>query len=214
MQFTKKTNVLVIHEDPILAMGLSAILGAESNINVSIKEDFSISGFICPPSTDVVIADYDTGVGLAALYRGQTHIPESAPRIMIVTSFDREWHVCSALNLGVHGYVLQCCRRDELLLAIRKLDNGANYVCQMMSQMAISSLSRESLTPREHGVLNLLANGACNRTIARALGITIHTTKAHVKSILEKLDAVSRTEAAVIAMKRGLVATHGEHLHQ
>jgi len=201
----KQTNVLVIHEDTIVAAGIAALLGTESGIVICGDCKFCDANFACDPSIDILITDYDTGVKLAKKFRGLTRIPDSAPRILIVTSHSREWEVHSALNIGVHGYLLQNCGAAELLLATSTLRRGANYVCQAVSQSVICSLSREALTARETDVLALLANGACNRSIAETLGITINTTKAHVKSILEKLDAESRTEAAAIATRRGLV---------
>jgi DNA-binding NarL/FixJ family response regulator len=205
VQIDKKTSVLVIHEDTIVAAGIAALLGTEFGMTICGDCNLCDANFSCEPSIDILITDYDTGVKLAKKFRGLTRIPESAPRILIVTSYSREWEVHSALNIGVHGYLLQNCSAAELLLATSTLSRGANYVCLAVSQSVICSLSREALTARETDVLALLANGACNRSIADTLGITINTTKAHVKSILEKLNAESRTEAAAIATRRGLV---------
>jgi len=203
MRRDSKINVLVMHKEPVVASGLAAILGAEPDIFVLENNEFSTTNF--GTVSDVLVTDYDTGIKLAEKYRGHTRIPESAPRIMIVTSINREWEIHSALNFGVHGYVLQCCSKEELILASRTLFRRNNYVCQAVAQDVLSGLSRVSLTPRETDVLGLLVKGACNRSIATRLGITIHTTKAHVRSILEKLCADSRTEAAAIATRRGLV---------
>ena len=205
MQFNKPLNIHVIHSDQIVAAGLSALLATGSGITVSEVSNTFDNNRIGDPKIDILVADYYTGIKLAEKYRGQTRIPDSAPRILIVTSYSREWEVHTALNVGVHGYLLQQCSAEELILAARTLSRGTNYVCQVVSQSVIYSLSREMLTARETSVLALLVNGDCNRSIAAALGITINTTKAHVKSILEKLHADSRTEAAAIATRRGLI---------
>ena len=214
MHFNKPFNIHVIHSDPIVAAGLSALLTTGSGITVcEVSNTYDINR-VCDPSINVLVTDYDTGIKLAEKYRGQTRIPDSAPRILIVTSYSREWEVHLALNVGVHGYLLQQCSAEELILATRTLSSGTNYVCQAVSQSIIYSLSREMLTARETSVLALLVNGACNRSIASTLGITVNTIKAHVKSILEKLHADSRTEAAAIATRRGLIReSHTPELH-
>ena len=205
MDTFKKANVLVTHEDIIITTGISAMLNAEPGISALSSAETLSGGQVSDPKYDIVVTDYNEGLALACRYRGQTKIPKAAPRILIVTTCDREREVHAALNVGVQGYLLQRCSREELLAAVDALYHGTTFISHAVLQNVVFGLSRESLTPREIGVLELVVKGARNRSIAAALGITINTTKAHVKSILEKLDAQSRTEAAAIATKRGLI---------
>ena len=97
------------------------------------------------------------------------------------------------------------CSAGELVDAIETLAAGALYVGPDVAQRMAAAMSRDALTSREGEVLRLLARGQCNKTIARELGIAVGTVKTHVKGIMAKLDASSRTEAASIAAEKGIV---------
>jgi DNA-binding NarL/FixJ family response regulator len=85
------------------------------------------------------------------------------------------------------------------------LASGRRYLSASVAQHIAESLTHATLTPREHEVLDCLATGQCNKTIARHLEISVTTVKAHVQAIMGKLDASSRTHAVSIAAQRGLV---------
>jgi DNA-binding NarL/FixJ family response regulator len=93
----------------------------------------------------------------------------------------------------------------DLVAGIRALARGENYLCDAVAHQLSRIAPRDMLTSREDEVLRLLARGRSNKSIARELDIAVGTVKVHVKSILSKLDASSRTEAASIATERGLV---------
>jgi DNA-binding CsgD family transcriptional regulator len=94
---------------------------------------------------------------------------------------------------------------DELLLCLKTVASGRTYVCQAAAQHVANSIIQPTLTSREEGVLQLLALGFCNKLIAKELGIAVGTTKAHVRAIMSKLDAATRTEAARVAAERGFL---------
>jgi DNA-binding NarL/FixJ family response regulator len=110
-----------------------------------------------------------------------------------------------AMEHGVHGYLLLSSPVDELVAGVRTLLAGSRYICIPVARRMADSLMRERLTARESDVLQLLARGLCNKSIANRLGIAIGTVKYHVKAIMGKLEASSRTHAASIAAERGLV---------
>ena len=187
-------KVLLMHADPLLALGLAAALQQQ--------RDVQLCGSALERA-DVVIADYPTGRQLAA---GRRRGMDGEARILVVTMQDREQEVRAALEGGVHGYVLLGASVDELLQGVRSLAQGGRYLSQAVVQRMADSLTREALTARETDVLRLLARGDCNKSIARELDIAVGTVKAHVKGILNKLEASCRTQAASIAAQRGLVA--------
>jgi DNA-binding NarL/FixJ family response regulator len=128
-----------------------------------------------------------------------------AARVLVMTTHDREHDIRRALEAGVHGYLLLGCPIQELIAGVRALARGSRYFCLAVAQRMAESLTREALTPREADVLRLLVRGQCNKSIARQLEIAVGTVKAHVKAIMGKLDASSRTEAASVAARRGLI---------
>jgi DNA-binding NarL/FixJ family response regulator len=100
---------------------------------------------------------------------------------------------------------------SELVRAVLTLAQGRRYLSASISQQVADSFTREPLTARESQVLGLLAEGLCNKMIGRQLAIQAGTVKSHVKGILTKLEAASRTQAVSIAARRGLVT---QRLHR
>ncbi len=133
------------------------------------------------------------------------HHGETAARVLIVTQMEREWEVRTAMMAGVHGYLLQNADREQLLTAVRTLSRGLRYLSADLSRCVADSFTRIGLTSRETDVLQLLAQGQCNKSIARELGIGVGTVKTHVKGLFDKLGATARTHAVVLATRRGLV---------
>ena len=183
----QRVRVLVDHADPLVSAGLLAMLGREP--------EFDVRGSAVGEPVEVVVTDYAGGVRRAA--RG--------PRVLIVTPNDREHEIRIALESGVHGYLLLGRPVDELTEAVHTLGRGLRYLGLEVSQRMADSLTREQLTGRETQVLRLLARGLCNKSIAQQLDIGLGTVKAHVRGILAKLEASSRTEVVSIAVQRGLI---------
>lgn len=195
---TIPSAVHILHTDPVMTAGLHAILAD--------RQEWRVSTHLSQPEARqvarVLVADYDTGLALA---RQPEHAGLRRPSVLIVTQLDKEWEVRLAMDAGVHGYVLQSCSQDELLKAVASLAQGQRYLSESVTRRVADSLSRETLTGRETDVLQLLAEGCCNKSIARRLGIGVGTVKTHVKGVMSKLDATARTHAVVVATQRGLI---------
>lgn len=208
----EKVTVLVAHADAIVSAGLAALLGASSDVEVRLapgQDSADLAG------ADVVILDHKAG--MEHMRRAASaHHGAAQPRVLIVTQLDREWEVRTAMMAGVHGYLLQNSPADQLLTAVRTLGRGTRYLSAELSRCVADSFTRIGLTSRETDVLQLLAQGQCNKTIARELGIGVGTVKTHVKGLFDKLGATARTHAVVLATRRGLVGDYcgvREHGH-
>lgn len=199
---TPPARVLVLHRESIVALGLSATLGTLPGIEVQqgIGSQTNAERF------DVVVCDHDTGLALAQPARTRN----DGPRVLVLTALSSERAVRQALERGVHGYVLLDSPIDELLQGVHAVCRGQRFLSPAVAQRMADSLTHETLTSREHEVLTLLAAGQCNKSIARQLQIAVGTVKAHVKAIMGKLDASSRTQAVSVAAQRGLVGLGGE----
>lgn len=186
-----RTRVRVQHADAIVSAGLVAALAQQG--------DFEL----CDGSeADLIVCDYDNSLALArALGR------DGRGRVLALTGQNREQAIRLALECGVHGYLLQGCQVDELVMAARAVARGQRFLGQEVAQRIAESMSHEALTQREAEVLALLADGHCNKSIARQLEIALGTVKTHVKAIMAKLQAGSRTQAVAVATQRGLVVT-------
>ncbi len=127
------------------------------------------------------------------------------PRIIVMTTYETEEDIRRVLLAGAKGYLLKGALSEQILETVRKVAQGEALVPPKIASMLTESLSHPELSNREFQVLRLLAAGKSNKEIGTALLITEHTVKAHVKSILIKLDAMGRTEAIAIATNRGLL---------
>jgi DNA-binding NarL/FixJ family response regulator len=193
-------RVLVMHAEPLISVGLAAALRQSPGFSVQVHsgEGFSAG------AVDVIVADYQDGMQLAAAPSMRAPGLKNA-RVLVMTTHDREHEVRLALEAGVHGYLLLGCPIEELIAGVNALGRGSRYLCLAVAQRMAESLTREALTPREADVLRLLVRGQCNKSIAKQLDIAVGTVKAHVKAIMAKLDASSRTQAASVAAQRGLI---------
>ena len=154
---------------------------------------------------DVILLDLELPEldGVAALRAIRAADPQA--KVIIFTAFDTDERILGAVQAGAQGYLLKGAPREELLQCIRAVYHGESYIPPAVAAKLASQVSGERLTGREVEILTLMARGSSNKTIGRELGISEGTVKTHVKSILQKLDATSRTEAVSIAAKRGLV---------
>jgi DNA-binding NarL/FixJ family response regulator len=122
-----------------------------------------------------------------------------------MTTYETEEDIRRALLAGAKGYLLKGALSEQILETVRNVAQGETLVPPKIASMLTESLSHPELSSREFQILRLLAAGKSNKEIGTALLITEHTVKAHVKSILIKLEAMGRTEAIAIATKRGLL---------
>ncbi|TSA86439.1 response regulator transcription factor [Deinococcus detaillensis] len=158
---------------------------------------------------DVVVMD----IGLPGIDGIQTtaEIKKRWPsvRVVMLTAHNLREEVFAALASGAEAYSLKSGRPDLLLLAIRAAAAGSAYLDPQVAVHVMDAVRRPGtispLTEREMDVLKLIAEGQGNKDIAAALGISVSTVKLHVQDLLIKLQAADRTQAAVKALRQGLL---------
>lgn len=158
---------------------------------------------------DVVLMDLVMPVmdGITAICQIRSRWP--AIEVVAMTSFVEEHKVRGALEAGAAGYLLKDADADQVAHAIRTALAGQMHLDPVVARMLADSVRgprrpAQSLTPRERDVLTLVAEGASNRQIAEALVVSERTARTHVSAILAKLGLVSRTQAALWAVREGL----------
>jgi two-component system NarL family response regulator len=197
----RRVNVVIAHADAIVSAGLASLLEGHADLYVTIATGGTAAS---DAGADVIICDHRSAMAYTRRWAGGHRRP-ALPQVLIVTQLDREWDVHSAMMAGVHGYLLQNAGARQLLAAVRTLSRGMHYLSAELRHCMAASTTRTGLTSRETDVLQLLAQGMCNKAIARELDIGVGTVKTHVKGLFEKLGATARTHAVVLAMERGLV---------
>jgi two-component system nitrate/nitrite response regulator NarL len=209
-------RVLIIDDHALFRVGLQGLL-EQRGIEVADAVASGIEGLqrAAELRPDLVLLDLrmpDMG-GLEVLKKLRENVP-GIPVVMLTTS-NEETDLIKSLRSGAQGYLLKDMEPDELVSALRDIENGKNVVAQDLTDALARMVQGDTnvadddgpfseLTPREMEILCLLAEGQSNKLIARNLGISDGTVKLHVKAILRKLGIHSRVEAAVIAVEQGL----------
>lgn len=126
-------------------------------------------------------------------------------RLMILTTYNTDEDIYRGLQAGAKGYVLKDTTSEELLGAIRTVHKGRKYIPPEVALKLAERINSTNLTEREMDVLRSLVSGKNNQEIGADLSITEGTVKFHINNILTKLGVSDRTQAVVMALKRGLV---------
>ncbi len=214
----ERIRVMLVDDHAIVRTGLAAYLGTEPGIEVVAeaangREALARIAALHPAgeAPDVVLMDLQMpqldGVETTA------QIKASWPEIDViaVTSFVEESRIRAALQAGATGYLLKDADASDVVDAIRAAMAGEVRLDPAVAAALAASLrtppsAAESLTAREREVVILVAEGATNREIGKRLGVAERTARTHVSNILAKLDLASRTQAAMWAVREGLVS--------
>jgi DNA-binding NarL/FixJ family response regulator len=193
-----EVSVMILYADPVIAAGLAAVLRRSGGFQiVSTPEPGDV---VCGPlAADVVVADYETAMRLAQTAR------HWAKKVVVFTNYDSEAQVCRALESGASGYLMYGVGLPELCEGIRSVRDGGVALSPQAAARITNRFQGETLTPREKAVLEQLMLGLRDKVIARKLNLGVGTVKCHVKAILCKLEADSRTAAVIAAQRRGLL---------
>jgi DNA-binding NarL/FixJ family response regulator len=203
---SSRSRIVVTHCDPLICAGLGVTLQACADFEVhAAGTDLADEQRRTLRTMDVVLADCENGIRLA-----QTGSSPTLP-VLIVTDDDSEANIHRAINAGVRGYVLLSSTLESIVHAVRTVARDGSAIDPVAAIRIVESLTAEKLTPRELDALGLVTRGMQNKRIAAQLGITVGTAKSHVKNVLMKLRATSRTEAVHIAQRRGLLPPESLH---
>jgi len=126
-------------------------------------------------------------------------------KMIALTTYGGDEDIRRALTAGVLAYLTKDVLHDELLKAIRAVNEGHTYLPAAVAAALAAQLPRPDLSAREVQVLELIVRGLANKQIAYTLNIAEHTVKNHVKNILSKLGVQDRTQAATAAIQRGII---------
>jgi NarL family two-component system response regulator LiaR len=209
-------RVLVVDDHPVLRKGIYALLSTEPGIEV-IGEAADGSEAIAAVDhlePDVVLMDLVMpGVdGVEATRQIIRKRPQA--HILVLTSFGSDDKLFPAIKAGALGFLMKDASPEELITAIRNVARGQSSLHPTVARRLLQELTSntadtkepiESLTEREIDVLREIAHGLSNDDIAEKLFISAATVRTHVSNILSKLDVTSRTQAALWALRNGIV---------
>ena len=215
-------RVLICDDQDIVRQGLEVILNKASNIEVvGTAEDGAEALELIPQiQPDIVLMDLKMpGMnGIVATQRICDQFPEV--KVLVLTTYDADEWVFDAIRSGASGYLLKDTPREELIRAIEGTASGKTHVDPDIAGKLLVHAARtspapktkivEELSGREVEVLKLLARGLTNADIAQRLFLSEGTVRNYVSAILTKLDVTDRTQAAILALRYGLVDANEE----
>jgi two-component system, NarL family, response regulator len=201
-------QVLIADDHAIFRQGLATIINRDPDMNVIAQAENGQQAIdlFREHQPDVTLMDLRMPEvnGVEAI--GAIHAEFKSARIIVLTTYDSDEDIYRGLQAGAKGYLLKETEPDELLNAIRTVYQGQQYIPPDVGAKLVQRLRNPELSERELAVLRAMAQGMSNADIAAALNISEGTVKSHVNRILNKLDVSDRTQAVIVAVKRGIVS--------
>lgn len=217
-------RVLIVDDHEVVREGLRAMIEDEEGIQVIGEagdgaEALAIARELNP---DLVLMDIQMPRldGVETTRRLKTLLPKTS--VVMISVFDDDSHVIEAIRAGAAGYILKDCSRDLLVHTVMAVSAGGVLLKSELLQKALESIAShhtqgageipagaDTLTAREIDVLKLIVEGLTNKQIALELHLSEDTVKKHVQNLIAKLKASDRTQAAVKAVRSGIVKDIG-----
>ncbi|MDX2340081.1 response regulator transcription factor [Micrococcus sp. M4NT] len=212
-------RVMLVDDHPVVRAGVRAVLEAHPDIDVvaeagdgetalRVLEVGAATGAEAGPGVDVVLMDLQMGDGMdgVAATRAVRAMVPGLP-VLILTTFDADADVLSALAAGASGYLLKDATSEEIAAAVRTAAAGGRAVTPEIAARLVGRVAGdpEALSPREIELLTLIGEGASNRTAAKALFISEATVKTHLVHVFQKLGVDNRTAAVAEARRRRVI---------
>ncbi|WP_414586165.1 response regulator [Scytonema sp. PCC 10023] len=207
MSQSTNIRVLIVDDHSIVRQGLATIINRDPEMTVIAQAEDGQQAIDC-------FREYQPDVTLMDLRMPQMGGVEAITaicaefkpaRIMVLTTYDGDEDIYRGLQAGAKGYLLKDAKPNELLSAIRMIHHGQQYIPPSVGAKLVQRMSNPELSERELEVLRLMAQGMSNLEIGTALTIGESTVKSHVNRILSKLGVNDRTQAVIVAVKRGIV---------
>jgi two-component system, NarL family, response regulator len=206
----KKPNeitVMLVDDHPAFRKGMAALIESERDLRVVAEtgDGYQALEVYRQKQPDVVLMDLRLpGLGgVEAIIAIRKEFPDA--RVIVLTTFDMDEDIFRAIQSGAKSYLLKDTPEDELAETIRSVRAGKEILPGKVAKRLAARRQRADLSQREMEVLQLLTKGRSNKEISASLFITEDTVKAHLKTLFSKLNVKDRTEAAISAIRHGIV---------
>jgi DNA-binding NarL/FixJ family response regulator len=200
-------RVLILDDHPVVRFGIAAIIGSQPDMEVigQASRGREAIEFYREHHPDVTLIDLRLpDIPGVQVIRSIRSVNKDA-KLMVLTTYDGDEDIFQAIRAGAASYIIKGMSHEILLAGIRQVMSGRHFVPKEIAAKLDTRDPMATLSEREHQVLRQLVEGKSNKEIAGDLGLTEATVKGYVSAILSCLNVADRTQAVVIALKRGLV---------
>jgi DNA-binding NarL/FixJ family response regulator len=200
-------RLLIVERHPVFREGLSTIIGSQTDMRLAAQACNAVQALeqFRRYRPDVTLMDLSLPEtdGVDALISIRREFPQA--RIIMLSASDGDGEIQRALRAGAAGFVFKSIARNELVGVIKSVHAGRRHILPEVAARLAEHLSDDDLTTRELDVLRFIRDGFANKQIADQLAIAETTVNFHIKNLVDKLRANSRTHAVTIAFRRGLI---------
>ena len=208
-----RIRVMVVEDHAVVRQGLIALLSSADDIEVVTSAADGVEAVKAhsqyKPHVTLIDLNLPRMSGVEAIAKIRANDP--AAQFIVLTTFDGDEDIFRAMQAGAKAYLLKGTDIDEVLATIRVVYSGKNRIPPAIAEKLADRISRQELTSRELDTLERIVAGRSNKQIASDLKISEATVKSHINSLLAKLGADDRTQAAIIAVQRGFVRLPEDH---
>jgi DNA-binding NarL/FixJ family response regulator len=203
----RKIRLMIVDDHPAFRTGLSALIESEPDLSVVAKtgDGRSAIELYRRERPDVVLMDLRLPEfsGVEAIIGIRKEFPDC--RVIVLTTYDSDEDIYRAIQSGAKSYLLKDMAKDEIVETIRAVEAGESSLPPSVATRLAERQKREELSQKEMEVLQLLVKARSNKEIASELFISEDTVKFHLKGLFGKLGVRDRTEAAISAVRLGIV---------
>lgn len=204
---TERIRVMVVEDHAVVRQGLIALLSSAADVEVVgwASDGAGAIQLYREHLPDITLMDLRLPKvgGVEAIKAIRADHPNA--NFIVLTTFDGDEDIYRSMQAGAKAYLLKGTDIQEVLATIRTVHSGRNRISSTVAEKLASRVSGQQLTKRELSTLERIVAGRSNKEIASDFNISEATVKSHVNSLLDKLGAVDRTQAAIIAVQRGFV---------
>jgi DNA-binding NarL/FixJ family response regulator len=206
MKQSRSIRILIVDDHSIVRQGIAAMIENEMDMTVigQASNGQEAVTLFRAHQPDITLMDlrmpHMNGVDATAAIC--TEFP--CARIIVLTTYDGDEDIYRGLRTGAKGYLLKDAEPGALLNAIHVVHDGQQYIPREVAAKLVQRMNNPELSDREQDVIHLMVQGLSNQTISAALNITESTVKFHINRILSKLGVSDRTQAVIVALKRGI----------
>jgi DNA-binding NarL/FixJ family response regulator len=200
-------RVLVADNYPVMLEGLASVLQATDRIRVVGKENDSFGALRAwvKFKPDVTILDWQLDGSYSAAIVEVIRTQDRQARVIMFSELDMDNHIVRGLRCGAVGYIGKNSSPKEIVTCVERVHAGHRHIAPIASMRLGTSVRFDGLTLREKQIIELLGKNRTNKEIAAGIGISENTVRNHMKGVLLKLNARTRTEAVLVAIECGLL---------